>query len=182
VDLSELQKILDDQSHPPVHLWEPDHVGEMDMVIKTDGRWFYMGSPISRQKLVNLFSTVLRLDDDGAYYLVTPVEKLKIQVEDAPFLAVEVDRVTGKGADRLVFRTNVDELVVAGTEHRIRLDIDEADGTPRPYIHVRAGLEALISRPVFYQLVEMAAHSPLEGDRVSLSIHSDGETFILGEA
>lgn len=182
MDLSELQKILDDQSHPPVHLWEPDHCGEMDMVIKADGKWLYQGSPISRQKLVNLFSTVLRLDDDGDYYLVTPVEKLKIKVDDAPFVAVEVDRLTDGDIDRLVFRTNVDELVVAGPDHRIRVVVDSASDQPRPYLHVRAGLEALISRTVFYQLVDMAAHSSLEDNGVRISIDSDGETFILGEA
>ncbi len=182
MNLTELQKILDDQSHPPVHLWEPDYCAEMDLVIKSDGSWHYMGSPISRKKLVKLFSTVLRLDADSHYYLVTPVEKLRIRVEDAPFTAVEVDQVTGDGDDRLVFRTNVDELVVAGPDHRVRVIVDPDDGTPRPYVHVRAGLDALISRAVFYQLVDMASHTTGDDDVVRLSIDSAGETFILGEA
>lgn len=156
---------------PPVHLWNPAHSGEIDIVIKPDGRWVHEGGVISREALVRLFSTVLRKDPDG-FHLVTPVEKLKITVEDAPFVAVRVDR---EGED-LKFRTNVGDEVVAGPEHAIRLEIAE-DGEPRPYLHVRRGLEALIARSVFYELVEMA-----EERDGALGVASGGVWFPLGAA
>ncbi|MFN4287278.1 MAG: DUF1285 domain-containing protein [Brevundimonas sp.] len=157
---------------PPVHLWNPDNCGDIDIVIRADGVWMHEGTPIGRPELVRLFSSVLRLDDDG-YYLVTPVEKLKITVEDAPFLAVRVDR---NGGD-LVFTTHVGDRVRAGPDNEIRVEVDETTGEPRPYVHVRAGLEALISRNVFYELVEM---SELRGEhRV---VRSGGSTFVLGPA
>ncbi|HJV41913.1 DUF1285 domain-containing protein [Caulobacter sp.] len=140
---------------PPVWLWNPPHCGEIDIRIRKDGVWFHEGSPIGREALVRLFSTVLRRDPDG-YYLVTPVEKMKITVEDAPFIATRVDRLEGEGGEALVFQTNVGDTVVAGPDNAIRVEIDPATGEPRPYLHVRRGLEALIARPVFYELVEMA--------------------------
>ena len=136
---------------PPVHLWNPPHCGEIDIRIRKDGVWFHEGTPIGREALVRLFSTVLRLDPDG-YHLVTPVEKMRITVEDAPFIATRVDRVD----DALVFQTNVGDTVEAGPENRIRVEIDPGTGEPRPYVHVRRGLEALIARPAFYELAEMA--------------------------
>jgi hypothetical protein len=136
---------------PPVHLWNPAHCGEIDIRIRKDGVWFHEGTPIGREALVRLFSTVLRLDPDG-YHLVTPVEKMKITVEDAPFIATRVDRV----GESLVFQTNVGDTVEAGPENAIRVEIDPQTGEPRPYVHVRRGLEALIARPVFYELAEMA--------------------------
>src|SRR6516165_108596 len=136
---------------PPVHLWNPAHCGEIDIVIKRNGLWFHEGAPIGREALVRLFSTVLRKDPDGVY-LVTPVEKMKITVEDAPFVAVRVDRE----GDRLKFLTNVGDVVEAGPEHAIRVEMSPGDSAPRPYLHVRGGLDALIARPVFYELVEMA--------------------------
>ena len=154
---------------PPVHLWNPPNCGEIDIVIKPDGRWIHEGSPIGREALVRLFSTVLRKDPDGIY-LVTPVEKLRITVEDAPFVAVRVDRDDGA----LRFTTNVGDEVEAGPENVLRVEVDEA-GEPRPYVHVRRGLEALISRPVFYELVEMAE----ERDGV-LGVGSNGAWFPLG--
>jgi hypothetical protein len=154
---------------PPVHLWNPPNCGEIDIVIKPDGRWIHEGSPIGREALVRLFSTVLRKDPDGIY-LVTPVEKLRITVEDAPFVAVRVDRDDGA----LRFTTNVGDEVEAGPENPLRVEVDEA-GEPRPYVHVRRGLEALISRPVFYELVEMAE----ERDGV-LGVGSNGAWFPLG--
>jgi hypothetical protein len=154
---------------PPVHLWNPAHSGEIDIVIKTDGRWIHEGAPIGREALVRLFSTVLRKDPDG-YWLVTPVEKLRITVEDAPFVAVRVDRV----GDSLRFETNVGDVVEAGPEHVIRVET-AADGEPRPYLHVRRGLEALIARPVFYELVEMA-----EDRQGELGVTSKGVWFPIG--
>ena len=156
---------------PPVHLWNPPNTGEIDIVIKADGRWLHEGGVIGREALVRLFSTVLRKDPDGIY-LVTPVEKLKITVEDAPFVAVRVDRE----GDTLRFQTNVGDTVEAGPENPIRVEID-AGGEPRPYLHVRRGLEALIARPVFYELVEMAEER--EG---ALGVVSNGTWFALGPA
>src|SRR5271163_211997 len=136
---------------PPVHLWNPAHCGEIDIVIKPNGLWFHEGTPIGREALVRLFSTVLRKDPDG-FHLVTPVEKMRITVEDAPFIAVRVDRA-GEG---LRFLTNVGDEVEAGPDHQIRVDADPKTGEPAPYLHVRRGLEAKIARPVFYELVELA--------------------------
>src|SRR3984957_19338913 len=136
---------------PPVHLWNPAHCGEIDIVIRRDGLWLHEGSPIGREALVRLFSTILRKDHDG-FHLVTPVEKLKITVEDAPFLAVRVDRV---GED-LEFLTNVGDVVTAGRDNPIRVGGEGPAGAPAPYLHVRRGLEARITRPVFYELGEMA--------------------------
>lgn len=161
---------------PPVHLWNPAHSGVIDIVIKRDGRWFHEGAPISREPLVRLFSTVLRKDPDG-FHLVTPVEKMRIEVEDAPFIAVRVDR---DGAD-LKFTTNVGDEVVAGPDNAIRVDVDPATGEPRPYLHVRRGLEALITRPVFYELVEMADERDT-GDGARLGVGSQGAWFPVGPA
>src|SRR5579863_9727061 len=149
--VAEAKKQAPGRGLPPVHLWHPEHCGEIDIVIKKDGLWFHEGTPIGREALVRLFSTVLRKDPDG-FHLVTPVEKMKITVEDAPFIAVRVDRV----GQALKFLTNVGDEVEAGPENAIRVEMDPASGAPHPYLHVRRGLEALIARPVFYELVEMA--------------------------
>ena len=140
---------------PPVHLWDPPFCGDLDMRIARDGTWFYQGTPIGRAPLVRLFSTILKLEDDK-YFLVTPVEKVGITVEDAPFVAVDFNQ---RGAD-LVFETNVGDTVTAGPDNAIRMNF-AADGEPAPYIHVRSGLEALIDRKSFYRLVEIGTH---EGD------------------
>ncbi len=158
---------------PPVHLWHPEHCGEIDIVIRANGQWVHEGSPIGREALVRLFSTVLRLDSDG-YHLVTPVEKLRIAVEDAPFVAVAVERA----GDTLRFSTNVGDLVDADAEHPIRVVTDPKTGEPRPYLMVRRGLEALIARSVFYELVEIAEEN-VEGE---LMISSSGAVFSLGKA
>jgi hypothetical protein len=160
---------------PPVHLWNPAHSGEIDIVIKTDGRWVHEGATISREALVRLFSTVLRKDPDG-YWLVTPVEKMRIVVEDAPFVAVRVDR----DGDDLKFLTNVGDEVTAGPDHAIRVET-AADGEPRPYLHVRRGLEALIARSVFYELVEMAQERSTP-DGPTLGVESGGAWFPIGPA
>ncbi|HUZ13199.1 MAG TPA: DUF1285 domain-containing protein [Caulobacteraceae bacterium] len=161
---------------PPVHLWNPGHCGDIDILIRRDGHWLHEGTPIGREALVRLFSTVLRKDPDG-YCLVTPVEKMRIKVEDAPFVAVRVDR----GGDALVFLTNVGDEVEAGPDHAIRVEEDARTGEPRPYLHVRRGLEALIARPVFYELVEMAEERQTPaGPR--LGVASNGAWFPLGPA
>lgn len=142
---------------PPVHLWNPPDCGDLDMRIARDGTWFYMGTPIGRPELVRLFSTILRKDDDR-YVLVTPVEKVGITVDDAPFVAVDFD-TTGSGADQiLTFTTNVGDTAIAGPDHPIRVERDPGTGEPSPYIHIRAELEALIDRKSFYRLVEIGAH------------------------
>ncbi|MDP3853063.1 DUF1285 domain-containing protein [Phenylobacterium sp.] len=161
---------------PPVHLWNPAHCGEIDIVIKKDGLWFHEGTPIGREALVRLFSTVLRKDPDG-FHLVTPVEKMKITVEDAPFIATRVDRE----GEALKFLTNVGDEIEAGPENEIRVEMCAATGEPRPYLHVRRGLEALIARPVFYELVEMAQERETsEGPR--LGVASNGAWFPVGPA
>lgn len=142
---------------PPVHLWNPDFSGDLDMRIARDGTWFYLGTPINRPALVRLFSTILKREGDN-YFLVTPVEKAGITVDDAPFVAVDFD-VTGEGeAQELVFRTNVGDATKAGAENPIRVERDERSGEPSPYVHVRAGLEALIDRKSFYRLVDLGSH------------------------
>jgi hypothetical protein len=161
---------------PPVHLWHPAHCGEIDIRIRRDGVWFHEGSPIGREALVRLFSTVLRRDPDG-FHLVTPVEKMKIVVEDAPFIAIRVDRA----GEALRFLTNVGDEVEAGPDNAIRVEIDPNTGEPRPYLHVRRGLEALIARPVFYELVEMAAEHDTPDGPV-LGVGSNGAWFPVGPA
>ena len=161
---------------PPVHLWHPAHCGEIDIVIARNGQWFHEGSPIGREALVRLFSTVLRKDPDG-YYLVTPVEMMKITVEDAPFTAVQVDRV----GEALSFTTNVGDVVEAGPDNEIRVGADPVTGEPRPYLHVRRGLEARLRRPVFYELVEMAQERDTP-DGPTLGVTSNGVWFPVGPA
>ena len=158
---------------PPVHLWNPPNVGEIDILIRKDGSWLHEGGVIGREALVRLFSSILRKDPDGTY-LVTPHEKLKIRVEDAPFVAVRVDRE----GEALRFLTNVGDAVEAGPDHPIRVEVD-ATGEPRPYLHVRAGLEALISRPVFYELVELAEERETDGG-LELGVSSNGAWFPVG--
>lgn len=142
---------------PPVHLWNPPYCGDLDIRIARDGTWFYLGTPIGRPALVRLFSTILKLEE-GRYFLVTPVEKVGITVDDAPFVAVDFDRDTQGGAQVLQFHTNVGDTVAAGPENPIRVTRDDSTGEPAPYVHVRAGLEALIDRKSFYRLVEIGSH------------------------
>ena len=160
---------------PPVHLWNPANVGEIDIVIRRDGSWVHEGGVIGREALVRLFSSILRKDPDGIW-LVTPHEKLRIRVEDAPFVAVRVDRA----GQALRFTTNVGDEVEAGPEHPIRV-ATAAGGEPRPYLHVRGGLEALIARPVFYELAEMAQERRGPGG-IELGVESNGAWFPLGAA
>lgn len=164
--LSGLEALLKEQSkqgHPPVHLWNPPYCGEIGLRIAGDGTWFYQGSPIGRKPLVKLFSSVLRKDADGRHYLVTPVERIGIDVDDAPFMAVEMT-VGGEGRRQaLTFRTHVDDIVACGPEHPLRFGIDKRSGGLKPYLLVRGGLEALLTRALYYDLVEIAAVEPGEG-------------------
>ncbi len=142
---------------PPVHLWNPDFCGDLDMRIARDGTWFYLGTPIGRPELVRLFSTILRKDGED-YFLVTPVEKVGITVDDAPFVAVDFEGA-GSGADQtLTFETNVGDFATAGPDHPIRVERDAETGEPSPYVLIRANLEALIDRKSFYRLVDIGAH------------------------
>ncbi|MBY6113826.1 DUF1285 domain-containing protein [Mameliella alba] len=142
---------------PPVHKWNPPFCGDLDMRIARDGTWFYLGTPIGRFELVRLFSSILRKDGDD-YFLVTPVEKVGITVEDAPFVAVDFE-VEGQGESQvLTFETHVGDFAPAGPDHPIRVVRDPESGEPSPYVLVRANLEALIDRKSFYRLVDLGAH------------------------
>lgn len=149
---------------PPVHLWNPDFCGDLDMEIKRDGTWFYLGTPIGRPAMVKLFSSILKLED-GKYVLVTPVEKVGIRVEDAPFVAVDF-RIEDPGPDQyLTFVTHVEDEVTAGPDHPIRVTRDPESGEPAPYVMVRRGLEARIDRKSFYRLIDLGEHADHEGSR-----------------
>jgi hypothetical protein len=177
-NLAEIMSRLEDKKLPPVHKWNPDFCGDIDMRIARDGTWFYMGSPIGRKRMVQLFSTVIRRDDDK-YFLVTPVEKLGITVEDAPFVAVEASFL-GDGDDRaIVFRTNVDDEVIADADHPIRVETDPETQEPSPYVLVRDNLWALIARSVFYHLVDAAEERQVDG-RTVMGLPSRGEFFVIG--
>ena len=164
-----------DKGLPPVHLWDTAFCGDIDMRIARDGTWYYMGTPIGRKPMVKLFSTIIRRDGDD-YFLITPVEKVGIQVDDAPFVAVALD-VQGQGEQQVLrFTTNVDELIEAGREHPLRVEIDSVTQEPSPYLRVRRNLDALIHRNVFYPLVELAQSRPIDG-QLWLGVWSDGEFF-----
>jgi uncharacterized protein len=164
---------------PPVDTWNPTHCDTMDMVIRRDGSWWHEGRRITRQRLVKLFARILRKDDDGVHYLVTPVEKQAVQVEAAPFVAVRVDRGEDAGAPVLVFTTNLGDVVAAGPDHPIRVETDPQTGEPQPFVLIRGRLEALINRPAFYELVEMADMREVDGQQM-LCVTSKGVTFDLG--
>ena len=151
---------------PPVERWNPDFCGDLDMEIRADGTWFYLGTPIGRMPLVQLFSTVLRKDADGKTYLVTPVEKVGIRVVDAPFVAVEMN-VSGEGDGQVMtFRTNVGDVVEAGPEHPLRFVDEPETGGLKPYLLVRGRLEALVARPVMYELVNHGEEFEIDGERM----------------
>lgn len=165
----------------PVHLWDPPFCGDMDMLIARDGTWIHEGKPIRRAALVELFASVLMLADDGDYYLVTPVEKVRIQVEDCPFVAQDMD-VEGEGNSQvLTFTTNIGEKVIVGEDHPLTIQVNPDSGEPHPTVHVRAGLDALINRAVFYRLVDLA--KPLEAKlgQSKIGVWSDGQFFTLDD-
>ncbi|MDG1826456.1 MAG: DUF1285 domain-containing protein [Henriciella sp.] len=166
---------------PPVHLWNPEHCGDIQMEIRRDGSWWHEGTRIGRERLVKLFSRILRKDPDGEIYLVTPYEKVIVHVEDAPFLAVRVDRVGEPGPDQvLVFKTNLDDVTMAGPDAPLRVETDPETLEPAPYVLVRGGLEAKLTRPVFYELANIAvAH---EGSVGKLGVWSNGVFYELGPA
>jgi len=147
---------------PPVHLWNPPYCGDLDIRIARDGTWWYLGTPIGRPELVRLFASVLKLED-GRHYLVTPVEKIGITVDDAPFVAVDFRVETPGPAQTIVFETNLGDEVAAGPDDPIRVVRDPRTGEPAPYVHVRRGLEALIDRKSYYRLVEIGERAELDG-------------------
>jgi hypothetical protein len=164
---------------PPVHLWNPPFCGDLDIRIASDGTWFYMGTPIGRPALVRLFSTILKREE-GKHFLVTPVEKVGIRVDDAPFLAVEMLKETDGGDRRLRFRTNVDDWVPCDSGHRLRFEA-AADGGLTPYLHVRADLWAKVTRALYYDLVDLGEERMVDG-RPMFGVASSGEFFAMADA
>ncbi|ODP37057.1 DUF1285 domain-containing protein [Sphingomonas turrisvirgatae] len=176
LSLAEIARLAEAQKLPPVASWNPAHCGHSDMRIARDGTWYHQGSPIGRPAMVRLFSTILRREPDGRHVLVTPVEKLDIDVEDAPFVAVEM-KVEGEGRQaHIAFRLNTGDLVPAGPDHPIRFD--QHDDGPHPYLAVLNGLEALIARSVYYDLVALA----LDNGSDPAGIWSRGAFFPIAPA
>lgn len=165
----------------PVELWDPPCCGDIGLKITADGRWHYQGSPILRDRLVKLFARVLRRDEDGRHFLVTPVEKVEIDVEDAPFIAVDME-IRGAGREQtLIFRTNVGDVVECGPERPLRF-AQGPDGGCKPYVRVRGRLEALVSRAVTYDLLELAVSSnacSTEAGPGAVGVWSGGEFFVI---
>ncbi|WP_233356115.1 DUF1285 domain-containing protein [Henriciella aquimarina] len=185
ISLEELLKVIapdpDGRKLPPVEQWSPERSVDIDMEIRADGSWWHEGGRINREKLVKLFSTILRKDADGSVWLVTPYEKVVVHVEDAPFMAIRVDRAGEAGADQtLAFKTNVGDVVLAGPDNPIRVETDPETLEPSPYVLVRGRLEARLSRPVFYELAEMAEPHP--DDENTLGVWSKGTFFSIGPA
>jgi len=167
---------------PPVHLWNPDHCGDIGMEIRADGSWWHEGRIIGREKLVRLFSTILRKDGDGETYLVTPYEKIIVQVEDAPFLAIRVDRAGEPGPEQvLAFTTNLGDVTLAGADALLRVETAPDTLEPAPYVNVRDRLEAKLTRPCFYELAEMSVPNPADNG-ATLGVWSQGEFFQIGPA
>jgi hypothetical protein len=162
---------------PPVERWNPPHCGAIDMIIKRNGDWHYMGTPIGRAAMVRLFSTILRREPDGSFVLVTPVERVSITVEDAPFIAVRADAEGEGEAQNLIFLTNLGDTVTAGPDRPIRVETDPGSGEPSPYVLVRGGLEAKLARTVFYEIVDLAVERAGE-----IGVWSGGAFFPIGRA
>lgn len=173
LSLADIARLMQEKRLPPVEKWNPTHCGDSEMRIARDGTWFHQGSPIGREAMVRLFSTILRREQDGSFVLVTPVEKLSIEVEDAPFVAVEV-KVEGEARERsLAFRLNTGEIVQAGPDNG--LTVRDGDNGPHPYLHVRSGLEALVARSVYYELMNLA----IEAGNEPVGLWSAGSFFRL---
>ncbi len=182
-DIENLLKSARDRQLPPVDQWDPPHCGDIGMKIARNGVWYYQGSPIGRKPLVKLFASVLRKDADEQHYLVTPVEKIVVEVEDAPFLAVEMN-VLGSGADRqIIFRTNVDDVVEVGSGNPLRFEVEQHSGGLKPYVRVRGRLEALLTRALYYDLVALAEQTPgtEKADTAPLGIWAGGEFYELSD-
>jgi hypothetical protein len=164
------------EGEAPVSEWDPPYCGDIGLAIRADGTWTYRGSPIGRPALVNLFARVLRKDSDGKTYLVTPTEKVDVRVDDAPFLAVDMDVIGAGSAQQLVFRTNVDDEVACGPEHPLRFAVDAKTGAIKPYVLVRGRLEALVTRALTHALLEHAVENEPVG------VRSGGVLFLVPDA
>ena len=176
LSLGEIAKMAADRKLPPVETWHPERSGDSAMRITRDGRWYHEGDPITRPNMIRLFSSILRREADGSHVLVTPAEKLSIEVDDAPFVAVEV-KSEGRGpARRLAFRLNTGDMVVAGPGHPLRFG--QRDGEPTPYLAVRGGMEALIARAAYYELAELAIAEAAQ----PMGLWSDGHFFAMDAA
>jgi len=183
--MSELTQILADieaveANSEARRAWDPERVGEIDIRIAADGTWYHEGRPFQRQALVRLFAGVLRREGDD-YFLVTPVEKLRIRVDDAPFVAGMVERIDDGGQDAIVLTTNIGTRVVVDEAHPLRVEIDADSGEPRPYVQLHDGLEALIGRGAFFELANFAEERQRDGERV-LCVSSRGTDFVLGRS
>lgn len=178
-DLTAASKAIEAQGNalPPLEKWNPEFCGDIDMRIARDGTWFYNGTPIGRLPMVKMFSRVLWMEE-GKFFLKTPVEKVGIQVDDAPFIFTAVEQREGDQGPELVFTSKTDDVVVAGTDNPLRVE-HASDGEPSPYLMVRFGMEGLIARNVFYELVELAQEEEIDGE-LHLTLHSQGARFILG--
>lgn len=164
---------------PPVERWNPPFSGDMDVRIARDGTWYHEGAPFQRETLVRLFASILRRDEDGHHYLVTPVEKWRIRVDDAPFLAVRLDAFGEGDNQSLRFTTNVGDTVTAGPDHPLVVEYRDPGGEPAPYVHIRGGLRALLSRAVFVELVELGEERSTSDGR-DYGVWSQGQFFQLG--
>ncbi|RJF70664.1 DUF1285 domain-containing protein [Rhodopseudomonas palustris] len=173
------EQVASGKGLPPVHLWNPPFCGDLDMRIASDGTWFYLGTPIGRPALVRLFSTILKRED-GKHFLVTPVEKVGIKVDDAPFTAVEMVKDSDAGGPSLRFRTNVDDWVTCNIEHGLRFEVAE-DGGLMPYLHVRADLWAKVTRALYYDLVDIGEERMVDGVP-KFGIASGGAFFAMADA
>ena len=167
-------------SLPPVDKWNPEFCGDIDMKIMRNGKWFYMGTEIKRPAMVKLFSGILKLESDNCYYLVTPVEKVRISVEDAPFIATSLISEKKDNINHLYFITNVNEKILLTKNNPLEIKINNITEEPSPYIFVRKNLKALISRSVFYELIELATKKNI-GGKDCLVLASAGEVFKLYE-
>lgn len=181
--MSELDQLLEQikqagQSHEAKLAWAPGHIGEIDIRIGADARWYHQGRAFQRDSLVKLFASILRREGDD-YFLVTPAEKLRIQVDDAPFIATLVEQFEDNGVSVIAFTTNIGERVILDKNHQLRIETNADSGEPRPYLKLHRGLEALISRSAFYDLVNMAGEIEEDGI-IHLYVASMGEKFDLG--
>ena len=175
--LESLASALGKGKYPPVEKWNPPFCGDLDMRIAADGTWFYLGTPIGRPALVRLFASVVKRED-GRYFLVTPVEKVGIRVDDAPFLAVEMEIENRGPKQSLIFRTNVDDVVRCDAEHRLRFEPEAGTGGLRPYLHVRRDLWAKVTRALFFDLVAIGEVREEGGERM-FGVASNGVFFAM---
>jgi len=174
LSITQIGELIAARKLPPVDSWNPQRAGDSEMRIARDGTWYHQGSPITRTAMVRAFSSILRREDDGSHILVTPYEKLSIEVEDAAFIAIDLTSENTGKERTLAFRLNTDDLVVAGEDHA--LEINEIDGEPAPYVHVRGGMRARINRAVFYELADLAI-AEQQNNGGPLGLWSDGVFF-----